>query len=303
MTPHPVPKISRHLLTLIARSRDLIERALIAYPAPVILWSGGKDSTVLLHLIHTIIGRNDIHCIQWREPRFRHRYAYSDRLIREWDLTVHDYAPAAVSLADGLDIDTGNIRFDYLKHYQIGATSSLILSLGTERPATDQPYLCGLHDCLQRPVGTYTFPWRLIFHGQKSADIDPIKGPVPLPQDLRILPDGQAMAYPLRGWTDADIWGYLTAMSIPIDTERYSRDPITGDWGHSPDKSQNADYYPICFNCVNRHTAPLPAWCPVKKCEVNNISHAVPYNDLVLPEQGFRAAWPATTQTEKNTEK
>jgi 3'-phosphoadenosine 5'-phosphosulfate sulfotransferase (PAPS reductase)/FAD synthetase len=37
---------------------------------PVVLWSGGKDSTAMLHLIRYEVGAN-LPVIQWREPRFR----------------------------------------------------------------------------------------------------------------------------------------------------------------------------------------------------------------------------------------
>jgi len=254
---------------------------------PVVLWSGGKDSNAMLHMILFGLGVK-LPVIQWREPRFRHRYAFSDRLAKEWDLEVYDYAPSRVALSDGPDIETGEPRFDFLKYYQWGKSTAIILSLGTEHPKEGEPYLCGVTDVLQRPVGSFVFPWDSVFHGQKSFDVDLIKGGVPLMQDVRTTNDAPTQFFPLRAWTDADVFGYAEQYGCPIDETRYVK--INGVWGHNPDKSQNADYYPICFNCVNRHKGPI-VFCPKMQAEVTNISERAPYEDIVIPEQGFRPTW------------
>lgn len=258
---------------------------------PVVLWSGGKDSTAMLHLLRFRLGVK-LPCVQWREPRFRHRYAHSDLLAREWDLTLYDYAPGRIAIQDGYDIETGQPRFDFLKYYQWGHHSALVLSLGTEAPTeqeiSEDRYLCGLSDVLQRPTGSFNWPWDSAFHGQKSADVDLIKGAVPLMQDVRRTPDSPTQLFPMRHWTDADIFSYLEAEGVPMDPTRYDR--TSGQWGHKQDKSSNADYYPICWNCVNRHLS-SPVYCPKLQSEVNNIAHLAPYEDNSIPEQGFRPTW------------
>jgi len=78
-----------------------------------------------------------------------------------------------------------------------------------------------------------------------------------------------------------------------MDPTRYDR--ASGKWGHKQDKSHNADYYPICWNCVNRHLS-APVWCPKLRSEVNSIAHLAPYEDNSIPEQGFKPTWnPNTT--------
>jgi 3'-phosphoadenosine 5'-phosphosulfate sulfotransferase (PAPS reductase)/FAD synthetase len=118
---------------LINQSIDRIKRWHNNWNKSVILWSGGKDSTAMLHLIKFGAGI-DLPVIQFREPAFRERYTYSDRLIKEWNLEVYDYLPAKIALADGPDLTSpGDIRFDLLKYYQWGQ-KCIVLSLGTERP-------------------------------------------------------------------------------------------------------------------------------------------------------------------------
>jgi 3'-phosphoadenosine 5'-phosphosulfate sulfotransferase (PAPS reductase)/FAD synthetase len=284
--------MNQHLQNLVDETLNRAEYWLREFRNPVVLWSGGKDSTAMLHLLIFKLGVR-LPCVQWREPRFRHRYAHSDLLAREWDLTLFDYAPGRIAIQDGFDIETGQPRFDFLKYYQWGHHSALVLSLGTEHPKEGEPYLCGLTDVLQRPTGSFNWPWDAAFHGQKSADVDLIKGGVPLAQDVRRVDDSPTQLFLMRHWTDDDIFDYLEAEGIPMDPTRYDR--ASGKWGHKQDKSHNADYYPICWNCVNRHLT-APVWCPKLRSEVNSIAHLAPYEDNSIPEQGFKPTWnPNTT--------
>ena len=285
------------IMSLVADTCRRIEQWLNQCSRPVVLWSGGKDSTAMLHLIQFKVGAK-LPCVQWREPRFRHRYAHSDLLAREWDLEIYDWAPTGYAITDGPDIETGTPRFDFVKMYQLAPGDHtaprgkvMMLCLGTEAPndsqITSKSYLCGL-DALDRPTGSFDFKWDAAFHGQKSADIDLIKGHVPLAVDSLVQPGAPTQFYPMRHWTDADIWNYLEAEGVPNDDTRYEK--VQGTWRHRKDKSQNSDYYPVCWNCVNRHLADT-VWCPKNSCQTNNISHLAPYIDLQSPAQGFRPTW------------
>jgi hypothetical protein len=270
-----------------------VEHWLAASNSPIVLWSGGKDSTAMLHLVTHKVGAK-LPVIQWREPRFRHRYAFSDMLAQAWDLEMYDYAPLGYALTDGYDIETTVPRFDFVKLYQFGQ-KSLALCLGTEEPQPEElasgRYLCGL-DALKRPTGTFNFVWDAAFHGQKSADVDLIKGQVPLAQDALVQAGVPTQYYPMRHWGDADVWNYLEAEGVPNDETRYEK--ADGVWRHRKDKSANSDYYPVCWNCVNRHLGDT-VWCPKNQCETNNISSLAPYIDLQSQAQGFRPTWDSST--------
>ena len=253
------------------------------WPRAVVLWSGGKDSTALLHLIR-YGAEIDIPVIQYRQPKFRERYAYSDYLIKEWGLEVYEYPPMKVALADGPDVNTGEVRFDMLHYFQWGS-NCVVLSLGTETPKDGEKFLCGVTDFLQRPTGTFNWPWGAVYIGTKYEDTDLIKGHVPLAQDIRIVDGAPVSLYPMRDWTDDEIFWYLEDNGITPDPTRYVK--TNEKWQNNPDKSLNADFYPTCFNCVNRHLG-NHVHCPKLNATITNISDMAPYEDIVIPDLGFR---------------
>jgi hypothetical protein len=268
---------------------ETVERAklwLKQYPKPAVLWSGGKDSTALLHLLKFRAGA-DIPVVQWREPKFRERYRYSDRLTDQWNLEVYDYPPMHVALADGPDVETGQMRFDLLKFQQWGE-KCIVLSLGTERPIGGEKFLCGV-DFLARPTGTFRWPWNAVFIGTKRCDTDLIKGHVPLQMDIRHHEGSPVSLYLIHDWSDAEVFEYLETSGVKPDEDRYEINDV-GEWVHKKDKSKNADYIPTCLNCVDRHNSG-PAWCPKLKATVSSMAHLAPYEDVVIPELGFRPIW------------
>jgi hypothetical protein len=123
------------------------------WPKSVVFWSGGKDSTALLHILKFRAGL-DLPVVQFREPKFRERYAYSDRVIKRWKLAIYEYPPLKVALTTGPDVETGEVRFDMLKYFQWGQ-KCMVMSLGTERPKEGEDFLCGVNDFLLRPTGTF----------------------------------------------------------------------------------------------------------------------------------------------------
>lgn len=273
--------------TLINRTLDKAKKWLERWPKSAILWSGGKDSTALLHFLKFKCGAN-LPVIQFREPLFRERYEYSDKLIREWNLEMHEYPPMRVAIADGPDVHTGEMRFDLLKYQQWGS-KCIVLSLGTERPAEwEEKFLCGI-DFLGRPTGNFNWPWGSVFIGTKRCDTDPIKGHVPLALDIRYAEGSPISLYLFREWTDRDVFSYLEENGVEPDPNRYIKGG--GEWGHNPDKSMNADYIPTCLNCIDRHNKSPHAWCPKLQATISNVSHIAPYEDMVFPDLGFKPIW------------
>jgi 3'-phosphoadenosine 5'-phosphosulfate sulfotransferase (PAPS reductase)/FAD synthetase len=250
---------------LIKAANRAIDRVLAVYHRPALMCSFGKDSMVLLHLLRARGIRLPV--IFHRDPWWPEKYAFADRIIREWDLEVHDWAPLRITLWEGKAI------MAFTNHYQVGPLPGGTLQLPKNilPPVPGQRYLCGLRDVLQRPTGTFNYPWDCVLIGHKSSDEDQIAGKVPLRCDIKqnagIGPDA---AFPLRGWADADIWGYSAANGVPQQRDRYAE-----DGSELEDKRFNSDYAHVCIACCDRRQTAVAVQCPKFDCQVSTV--AVPY--------------------------
>lgn len=247
-----------------------IEVALRGAVRPAVLWSGGKDSTALLHLVRRV--RPDIECIQWRLPWMRRKWDFHDWLAREWNLTVHDQLPAWAALCHGND------RVDLMEAYQIGA-STMLVARGTEPLDEGGDWVCGL-DWLTRPkAGNTVFPWDVLLCGHKNGDVDPCSGPVPLQLDVLRTPGSATVHFPLRNWSDGEVTDYIFDEGVPYDHNRYELVPDGTDGlngtdlvlGTKPDKELNSDYYQACLRCIDKREGAFVR-CPKSQLVINNIS-------------------------------
>lgn len=92
-----------------------------------------------------------------------------------------------------------------------------------------------------------------IFIGHRGDDVDPTHGALPLVESVVDCGDFR-FVYPLRDWTEEDVWEVSERLGIPQNRERYGltegmtipggRDFEVGDTG------ANNDYYPLCTDCL-----------------------------------------------------
>lgn len=305
------------LQTKISKARAFIAELLTQYQRPAVLFSSGKDSLVLLHLVRAVAGDrvsglgsggaapsairhplDPIPVVFHREPWQPKRYEFADQLIRDWNLTVFDWPPEKTILAHAND------HFSIFNLYQLAPgkhtalpidcyeLGSWVSDLGSGeatpsaiRPQTPDakpqtPLLCGL-DVFHRPKAQFTAPWDLYFHGHKSSDVDPLLGPIPLTVDIKRNDGCGDAAFVLRDWTDADVWEYITTQRVPWQTTRYELRP-DGTRGESADKTLNPDYLAACTRCLDRRN-PARVYCPKLRAYVNNVSGSLPTEDLQRP--------------------
>jgi hypothetical protein len=260
----------------------LCERMLAKYQRPCIFWSGGKDSMVILHMLKFLIGR-ELPVVCWREPWMPKKQKFVNRMIQEWDLVAWDWAPSKMALCHGKN------RIDVMNHYQINTAIGqdpqyLILARGTEPPVEGLPFLCGLETFISRPFGTFNFPWDCAFHGHKSVDEDPLSGKLPLAVDLMQNPNAADAIFPLREWSDEDVFEYHRLHEVPFDETRYD---IENKAVLKNDKEDNPDYYRTCFKCCDPTSSKFVR-CPKYDVEMNNVSHLVPWIEPAMPYCGLR---------------
>lgn len=239
-----------------ALAMNIIGPALMNCRNPILMCSFGKDSMVLLHMLRKV--RPDIPVIWHREvPHATERYNFAVRMISELGLKSYDFPPtrtAVVETPHGMDI--ANVY-----HY-----GNFEMFLPTRlRQDLYSWTVCGLHDVLLRPTGRLTnFPWDMVFIGHKNSDTDPRYGRVPVDADMVIAPGCPTFAYPLKMWSDHDVWDYIRAEGVRYDNTRYAMDGT--DTHH--------DEFPACTNCLQRGTQGV-VYCPRMKVSINSFSEMV----------------------------
>lgn len=250
----------------VKEASDFLAEILNKYKNPVLYCSFGKDSMVLLHLF---LSRNSrIPIIYHRDPWFPRKNVFADFVIGLWNLEVHDYPPARVSLCHGKEM------IALVSEYQCSPQATVsVLKNALEFKDGDDPdkFMCGLR-FLMRPLGGLAYPWDVALVAHKDCDEDQIFGIVPLKSPLVYRDEGPDYAFPLKEWSHDDIWNYTEEHNLPFQADRYNISERK-EW---PDKTFNSDWYPVCLRCVDKRTQGQQVWCPKMQKEITNVAGAAP---------------------------
>lgn len=257
----------------ISRAISVINTALKTARRPAVLWSGGKDSTVLLDMALTV--RPDIEVIHWKLPFLPEKYSHHHCVQENKNLTVHDWVPVSVALTHGND------RIDVCETYTVGDGSIMVMR-GTEPFVEDKPWVCG-KEWLSRPKAIVQSDFDVLLCGHKSCDEDPITGKIPLELDMKYAGPNTKVWFPLRDWLDEDIAAYILDNEIQYDTNRYTEKIVS-----KKDKQYNSDYVHTCFRCVNK-LEPAFVHCPKLGVDVENLHQHVLHQEPVLPYCNVRS--------------
>jgi len=237
-----------------------------AYHAPVINWSGGKDSTVLLHLITTRFTA-EMSILFYEDPWFPEKTFFQHNLAAKIHMWIYNYPPLRVSLK------TSDQMVALVSEYSTGPHSveAVLKNTIEYEDGQEEPYLCGVN-FLTRPCGSFSYPWDLVIVGHKNCDTDPIFGPIPLHSEHVMRDEGPDFYFPLREWTDNDIWDYIEENNVPVQLDRYDV-KNRREW---EDKTYNSDWYPVCVRCVDKRREGETVYCPRFDRPIKNISSMIP---------------------------
>lgn len=181
------------------RARQIISEVLAQSSRPVVFWSGGKDSQLLLHLAREQKPEIDVLWFRDGIPKFQAEF------IRSNDLTVYSYAPMDqyyLPDGDGLSL---------VREYSINGTPFPVIS--------DVGYSddCGLELSIER-TPFFPFPWDTCLIGWKATDGHSITGLNPFPEDGTVV-GGTRFYGPLRHMTDEQVLSELARLGLPFDDD------------------------------------------------------------------------------------
>ena len=245
----------------IEKSIGLIQLAAQTAVAPAVMLSFGKDSMVLASLIREALPGIGfpMPVIYHRDPWFPAKHDFADRIVRSWSMIVHDFLPWQTG------VKTNEKAIELVARYNFGRREIDVprnVCAPEEYPRRD--FICGLNDWVKRPRAMLlNYPWDAIFIGHKSSDVDPFEGPVPLKYDM-IKEGGVLVVFPLRDWTDGDVWDYIETNHVPVQATRYR------DRAELSDRWYNNDYVHACTACIDPRSTAKEVFCPKLKRNVPN---------------------------------
>jgi 3'-phosphoadenosine 5'-phosphosulfate sulfotransferase (PAPS reductase)/FAD synthetase len=245
---------------------------------PAMMCSFGKDSMCMASLIRESLlglhGLNGDHfplthgfpipVIYHRDPWFPVKHDFADRQIRTWAMEVYDFPPLSVGLK------TNDKLLELVSRYQLGSS-------GIDLPKNVMPpeayprrdFICGLRDWVGRPTAIFEqYPWDLIFLAHKDSDVDPFEGPVPLKSFTAEI-GGVKLVFPLKDWTDENLWDYIEAHHVPVQENRYD------GRNERADKWYSNDYIHACCACIDPRQERRTVFCPKLKRDVPNVAKYV----------------------------
>ena len=204
---HP-PKLT-HLKQLEAESIHIIREVAAEFEKPVMLYSIGKDSAVMMHLALKAFapGRPPFPLMHidttWK---FREMIEFRDKRVADigWDLLVHVNQ-------DGLKMGIGPFSHGSAKHTDVMKTQGLKQAL--DKYGFDAAFGGARRDEEKSRAKERVYSFRDRNHrwdpkNQRPELWDIYNGRVDKGESIRV--------FPLSNWTELDIWQYIHLESIPI---------------------------------------------------------------------------------------
>ena len=201
--------LSRHLAALEAESITILREVAAGFAKPVLLYSIGKDSSVLLHL-----ARKAFHPARPPFPfmhidttwKFRDMITFRDRMAAElgFDLMVHINQ-------QGVDAGIGPIQSGSSVHTRVMKTEAL-------KQALDLHGFDAAIGGARRDEEASRAKERIFSVRGPGHSWDPRRQ---RPELWRLyntqLAAGETMrVFPLSNWTELDVWEYILAQDIPV---------------------------------------------------------------------------------------
>lgn len=219
------------LTRLIESTRGLITEQLAISRKPVVAGSFGKESMVMLYLILSI--KPEMAVIYF--PGFPHptKHAWPERMAREWNLNLFAPFPSA---RDAISKD-GHVEL--IELYELAPGRFMYFPIeAAPGYEPDRDSHCALAQLHEGPTSSGPADFDAVLIGHRNDDVDPTHGPAPLREYVVDTGDFRYV-YPLKDWTESDVWEASRLLGIPQNEARY----------RDRDMDANNDYYDLCTRC------------------------------------------------------
>lgn len=198
-----------HLKQLEAESIHIIREVAAEFDKPVMLYSVGKDSAVMMHLTMKAFfpGKPPFPMLHvdttWK---FREMIEFREKRIKElgWDLIVHINQ-------EGLDMGVGPFTHGSAKHTDIMKTQSLKQALN--KYGFDAAFGGARRDEEKSRAKERVYSFRDKNHRWDPKNQRPELWNI---YNSRVDKGESIRVFPLSNWTELDIWQYIHLESIPI---------------------------------------------------------------------------------------
>jgi 3'-phosphoadenosine 5'-phosphosulfate sulfotransferase (PAPS reductase)/FAD synthetase len=167
-------------------------------------------------------------------------------MAKEWSLNLYAPYPRA---RDAVSKD-GHVELVEL--YELAPARFMYFPI--EAPKDYEPDAsadCGLAFLREEPVAARADDFDAVFIGHRNDDRDPTHGRVPLKDYVVSFGDFRYI-YPLRDWTEADVWAASELLNIPQNQARY----------RDRDMGADNDYHELCTRCFLGSPGRRSVICP-----------------------------------------
>jgi sulfate adenylyltransferase subunit 2 len=203
------PGLSPHLQRLEDEAIRILREVVAEFRRPVMLYSVGKDSSVMLHLARKAFFPASppfpfLHIASGWD--FRELIEHRDRMAAEYglDLLVHGNEEAAAAGVNPFDTETG-------EYSRLMLTEALKAAL--DRHGFDAALGGGRRDEEKARAKERIFSHRGVGHVWDPRNQRPELWRL---FNTRLAPGHSMRVFPLSNWTELDVWTYIQAESIPI---------------------------------------------------------------------------------------
>jgi sulfate adenylyltransferase subunit 2 len=199
--------LSPHLRRLESESIFIMREVAAEFVRPVMLYSIGKDSSVMLHLAQKAFYPSKppfplLHVdTTWK---FREMITFRDEAAKRTGMELLTYVNK-----DGLKRGVSPIASGSSVHTQVMKTEAL-------RQALDLWHFDAAFGGARRDEEKSRAKERIFSHRSASHAWDPRTQRPELWQLFNIKPGESMRVFPLSNWTELDVWDYILAQNIPV---------------------------------------------------------------------------------------